>query len=145
MTGLQARFERSMLPTPEATSDLTDEVMAFLHKHGVEVRVAHHTALVLSEILTNLATHGDCPDQPARIAVTVEPDQVIGEIVDKGPPFDPHLAPDPDLDAAAADRPIGGLGLYLVRKLSCSLEYARRNNENCMTFAIRRSGIAQGS
>jgi anti-sigma regulatory factor (Ser/Thr protein kinase) len=145
MTGLQARFERSMLPTPEATSELTDEVMAFLDQHGVEVRVAHHTALVLSEVLTNLATHGHCPDQPARVAVTVEPGQVSGEIVDKGSPFDPRQAPDPDLDAAAADRPIGGLGLYLVRKLSCSLEYARRNDENCMTFAIRRGGTAQGN
>jgi hypothetical protein len=29
--------------------------------------------------------------------------------------------------------------------LSCSLEYARRNDENCMTFAIRRSGTAQGN
>jgi serine/threonine-protein kinase RsbW len=69
----------------------------------------------------------------------VTPDKVTGEIVDKGPPFDPRLAPDPSVDVAADDRPIGGLGLYLVRKLSCSLEYARRNDENCMTFAIGRS------
>ena len=143
MTGLEPRFERSTLATPEAISDLTDEVMAFLDGRGVEVRAAHHTALVLSEVLTNLATHGRCPDRPARVAVTVEPGQVTGEIVDKGPPFDPRLAPDPALDAAAADRPIGGLGLYLVRKLSCSLEYARRNDENCLTFAIRRSAAAQ--
>jgi anti-sigma regulatory factor (Ser/Thr protein kinase) len=144
MTGLEARLERSTLPTPEAISGLTDEVMEFLGEQGVEVRAAHHTALVLSEVLTNLATHGGCPDRPARVAVTVEPGQVIGEIVDQGPPFDPRLAPEPALDAAVSDRPIGGLGLYLVRKLSSSLEYARRNDENCMTFAISRGATAQG-
>lgn len=144
MTGVEARFEKSTLPRPEAISALTDEVMAFLDEQGVEVRAAHHTALVLSEVLTNLATHGDCPDCPARIALTVEPGRVIGEIVDQGPPFDPRLVPDPVLDAAVTERPIGGLGLYLVRKLSCSLEYARRNNENCMTFAISRGATAQG-
>ncbi len=144
MTGVEARFEKTTLPTPEAISHLTDEVMAFLDEQGVEVRAAHHTALVLDEVLTNLATHGDCTDQPARVALTVEPGRVTGEIVDKGPPFDPRLAPDPDLHAPADDRPIGGLGLYLVRKLSCSLEYARRNDENCMTFAISRGAAAQG-
>lgn len=145
MTGLEPRFERSTLATPEAISGLTDEVMAFLDEQGVELRAAHHTALVLNEVLTNLATHGDCPDRPARVAVIVQSDRVTGEIVDKGPPFDPRLAPEPTLDVAAADRPIGGLGLFLVRKLSCSLEYARRNDENCMTFAISRGGTGRGA
>jgi len=144
MTGLQLRFETDTLATPQAISDLTDEVMAFLDRQGVEVRAAHHTALVLNEVLTNLGTHGECPNRPARVSVTVAPDKVTGEIIDKGPPFDPRLAPDPALDAAANDRPIGGLGLYLVRKLSCTLEYARRNDENCMTFAISRGTIGQG-
>jgi anti-sigma regulatory factor (Ser/Thr protein kinase) len=145
MTALEPRFEKSTLATPGAISDLTDEVMAFLDEQGVELRAAHHTALVLNEVLTNLGTHGDCPDQPARVAVIVESDRVTGEIVDKGPPFDPRLAPEPAVDVAAADRPIGGLGLFLVRKLSCSLEYARRNDENCMTFAISRGRTDHGA
>jgi anti-sigma regulatory factor (Ser/Thr protein kinase) len=94
--------------------------------------------LVLDEVLTNLGTHGNCRDQPAKIAVVVAPDKVTGEIVDTGPPFDPRNAPDPSLDLAAGDRPIGGLGLYLVRKLSTALEYSRQNDENCTTFAINR-------
>jgi len=133
-----ARFETSIVATPEAISDLTDKVMAFLSEQGVETRPSHHTALVLDEVLTNLATHGNCGDQPARISLTVAADAVTGEVVDTGPPFDPSLAPEPSLDVPADERPIGGLGLYLVRKLSCALEYTRRNDENCMTFVIRR-------
>lgn len=133
------RFETNTLATPEAISDLTDDVMAFLGDQGVETRIIHHTALVLNELLTNLGTHGDCPDRPAKIALVVQPDAVAGEIVDAGPPFDPRLALEPCLNAPAKDRPIGGLGLYLVKKLSCSLEYVRRNGENCTSFAISRS------
>lgn len=133
-------FEASTLPTPDAITALTDQAIAFLEQHGVDARAVHHTALVLSEVLTNLATHGDCRDRPAKIAVTVGPDRVTGEIIDRGPPFDPRLAPEPSLDVSLDERPIGGLGLFLVRKLSCSLEYARRNDENCMIFAIRREG-----
>jgi anti-sigma regulatory factor (Ser/Thr protein kinase) len=133
-----SRFESSILATPEAISELTDKVMTFLAEQGVETRATHHVALVLDEVLTNLGTHGNCRDQPAKIALTVEPDKVTGEVIDTGPSFDPRTAPDPSLDIAAADRPIGGLGLYLVRKLSAALEYTRRNDENCTTFAITR-------
>jgi len=139
MSPQDARFEKSTLATPEAISDLIDQVMAFLSEQGVETRVTHHTGLVLDEMLTNLATHGKCPDRPAKIVVVVGPQKVTGEIVDSGLPFDPRLAPEPSLDLTADQRPIGGLGLYLVRKLSCTLEYARRNDQNCTTFAINRS------
>jgi serine/threonine-protein kinase RsbW len=139
VSSAQPRFETRTLATPKAIAELTGEVMGFLDAHGVELRAAHHTALILEEILTNLGTHGDCPDRPARIVVVVEPDKVTGEIVDSGPPFDPRHAPDPSLNLSADDRPTGGLGLYLVRKLSRALEYARRNEENCTNFAVNRA------
>lgn len=132
------QFESSTLATPEAISDLTERVMAFLNEQGVDARAAHHTALVLNEVLTNLGTHGDTRERPAKIAVIVNSDKVTGQIVDTGPAFDPTLAADPSLDVPASERPIGGLGLYLVKKLSLALEYARRGDENCMTFAIGR-------
>lgn len=141
MTAVTTRLETTALATEAGISELTDRALAFLEEQGVEARPAHHTALVLNEVLTNLGTHGDCRDRTARITITVEPDQVTGEIVDRGPPFDPRLAPAPALDLAADDRPIGGLGLYLVRKLSCALEYERRDGENCTFFAVKR-GIA---
>jgi serine/threonine-protein kinase RsbW len=112
--------------------------MAFLSDHGVEDRATHHTALVLNEVLTNLGTHGGCRDRAAKIAVVVEPDKVTGEIVDAGPPFDPWSAPDPAFNVAPSERPIGGLGLYLVKKLSSALEYTRRNDQNFTSFAISR-------
>lgn len=136
------RFETSVLARPEALSDFTDKVMAFLSEGGVDARATHHVALILEEVLTNLATHGDCRDIPARIAVEIAANKVIGEVTDAGPPFDPRLAPDAPVHAAAADRPIGGLGLHLVRTLSVELDYARRNDENILRFAIRRKSGA---
>lgn len=138
MTRPETRFEADTLATSDGITGLTDQVMTFLSDHGVESRATHHTALVLNEVLTNLGTHGACRDRAARIAIVVEPDKVMGEIVDAGPPFDPRQAPDPAFDLAPGDRPIGGLGLYLVRKLSSALEYARRNDQNYTSFAINR-------
>jgi anti-sigma regulatory factor (Ser/Thr protein kinase) len=138
------RFETSTLATPEAITDLTEKVMTFLSEQGVETRTTHHVALILDEILTNVGTHGGCPDRPAKIALIVEPDKVSGEIIDCGPPFDPRLEPKPARDVSADEKPIGGLGLHLVRKLSSALEYARRNEQNCTVFAVERAAGGAG-
>jgi serine/threonine-protein kinase RsbW len=60
-------------------------------------------------------------------------------VVDRGAAFDPRGAPEPDLDMPADERPVGGPGLFLVRKFSASLEYASQNGENVTRFAVTRA------
>ena len=131
-------FTTRALATPEAISRAIDDVMAFLAREQVDARATHHVALVIEEMLANLGSHGDCRDTPARITLSVEPARVKGEIVDRGPAFDPRTAPRPDLAAQPDDRQVGGLGLHLVRQLS-TLEYSYQNGENCMTFYVART------
>ncbi|AXK82952.1 ATP-binding protein [Pseudolabrys taiwanensis] len=134
-----APLEIEVLATSEAISALTEKVLAYLEEQQVDSRAAHHVALVVEEIVTNLGTHGNCRDKPAKIRLMVEPAQVTGEIIDTGPPFDLRLAPDPAIEAPLEERPIGGLGLYLIRKLTSTLEYSHQNGQNLTTFAIARS------
>ena len=133
-----SELRTSALATPEAISRVIDDVMGFLRRESVDARATHHVALVIEEMLANLGTHGGCRDEPAHITVRVEPARVRGDIVDRGPAFDPRTAPPPDLAAAADERPVGGLGLHLVRQLS-TLEYSYRNGENCTTFYVART------
>jgi anti-sigma regulatory factor (Ser/Thr protein kinase) len=52
-------------------------------------------------------------------------------IEDDGQPFNPLLdAPAPDLGAATEERPIGGLGLHMVKKMTRSLTYRREGGRN---------------
>ena len=133
-------FERAILTNPEQISALTEAAVDFLQEQGVDARASHHVGLVLDEILTNLMTHGQSLNQPARVKISIGTNKVDGEIIDQGPPFDPKSAPDPALDQPAAERQVGGLGLFLVRKLSCALEYVREGGENRTKFAIARGG-----
>ncbi len=133
------RLDVTTLATPEAIAGLTDRILSFLKAHGVQARTTHHVAMLVEEILTNLATHGNCAEHPARIGITVEPTEVLVEIVDSGPFFDPRQAPAPNLDLPASERPIGGLGLHLLRQLSHALEYVRRDAENYTTFGVART------
>jgi anti-sigma regulatory factor (Ser/Thr protein kinase) len=79
-------------------------------------------------------------DEPATVHISIEPDRIIADVIDAGPPFDPRSAPDPDLSGPVEERCIGGLGLFLMRKLVSELDYVRSAGCNRTSFAVTRSG-----
>lgn len=133
------RFATALSLDPQAIARLTDEVSKFLGDAEVDARACHHVALVIEEILTNVLDHGGNPDTKASVAIEVQPDQVSGQIVDQGRPFDPRSAPSPDLQAPAEDRKIGGLGLHLVQELTSALDYRHDGSRNWTLFCVPRS------
>ena len=56
---------------------------------------------------------------------------------DTGKPFDPTKSADPDIQAPAAERPIGGLGIFVMKKLMDQVEYRRENGCNILTLSKR--------
>jgi len=56
------------------------------------------------------------------------------EIIDRGIPFDPLSLPDPDVGASLEERKIGGLGIYLVRRVMDEMNYKREDGKNVLTL-----------
>ena len=56
-------------------------------------------------------------------------------VTDSGRPFDPTAAPEADITLAAEDRPIGGLGILLVRNIMDSVRYDRIDGKNVLTMS----------
>lgn len=56
------------------------------------------------------------------------------EVEDNGRPFNPLEAPTPDVNMSVADRPVGGLGIYLVRRVMDGLEYRRQQGKNVLVM-----------
>ncbi len=54
--------------------------------------------------------------------------------IDKGKPYDPREAPEPDITLEARLRPIGGLGLFMVRKIMDGLDYEYKDGQNVLTI-----------
>jgi len=132
------RLAADVVPAAEPISRLTTQLQDFLRGCGVDARTVHHVALIVEELLTNIGTHGRCRDVPAHVELTVAPNEVSGVIADRGTPFDPRQPTGPDPDLPLAERPVGGLGLVLVRKLSSRLDYAAGGGGNVTTFAVAR-------
>ena len=99
--------------------------------------------LVLEELGVNIVNHGH--DDDARHEIEIEiasaADALTIEIADDGRPFDPLTeAPEPDLESALEDRPIGGLGVHLVRTMMDEARYRREEGKNRLTLVKRREG-----
>jgi serine/threonine-protein kinase RsbW len=134
-----ADFDADLVAEPDAIAALSERAAAFLAEAGVDARAAYHVALVIDELLSNVASHGGGPATPASVRLTVSPDRVHAQVADQGAPFDPRTADHVDVSAAVEDRPIGGLGLLLVRRLTDGFAYERDGDCNRTTFWIRRT------
>jgi serine/threonine-protein kinase RsbW len=134
-----SQFDAEVVADPAAIADFTGRTTDFLKRAGVDARAVHHVVLVLEEILTNIATHGGAPAEPAIVRIAVEPKRVAGEIIDTGAPFDPRGAQPPDVHAGVNDRLVGGLGLFLVNRLTSDMDYACQNGRNRLAFSVARA------
>jgi len=95
--------------------------------------------LALEEVFVNIC-HYAYPDDvgEAEISCMDEGGVFVLEIADDGQPFDAASLPDPDTTLGVEERPIGGLGMHLVRKLSDAVGYARQDNRNILRMEFRR-------
>jgi serine/threonine-protein kinase RsbW len=137
-----ADFTAELTAKQDAISALTQRVAAFLADSGVDARAAYHVELVLDELLTNVAAHGGA-EAPVRVSLTISPDRVLAEVVDGGIAFDPCVGRNVDVTASMEERPVGGLGLLLVQRMTESLAYERAGDRNRTRFSIRRMPARQ--
>lgn len=102
--------------------------------------------LAAEEVLTNVASyaHEDGAEHWVRVTLDRAADGLTLRFADDGRPFDPLAAAPPDLASPVGERPIGGLGIHLVRSLVDRAEYARVGGENVLTLH-RRVGPRQGA
>jgi anti-sigma regulatory factor (Ser/Thr protein kinase) len=94
--------------------------------------------LILEEILVNVARYAYSPESgTVEVAFTpAGPHQLLVEIADFGRVFNPLQADPPDLSRGLAERPIGGLGVFLVRSMVDSITYRREGDRNVLSFTF---------
>ncbi|CAA7612699.1 SpoIIE family protein phosphatase [Magnetospirillum sp. UT-4] len=116
---------------------LVDE---FVETHGLEERIAFNLNLCLDELITNIVSYGYADDHHHDIHVrfALNGDELTTEILDDGKEYDPFSqAPEPDLDLEVDDRPIGGLGVFLVKEFMDRTDYRREDGRNVVTLVKR--------
>ncbi|MBR6022648.1 MAG: ATP-binding protein [Kiritimatiellae bacterium] len=88
---------------------------------------------MLDEIVSNVVNHSGATVFELDAAISNGNDARL-TVADDGRPYDPLAHADPDTTLPAADRPLGGLGILIVKKMADTLSYRREGDRNILTF-----------
>jgi serine/threonine-protein kinase RsbW len=96
--------------------------------------------LMIEEIFMNVCSHAYLEDTKGVVVLTYSvpaPGELSVEVADQGAEFNPLTAPPPDVTLNLESRPLGGLGIFLVKTLAPSAAYRRDRDWNRLTLHIR--------
>jgi serine/threonine-protein kinase RsbW len=99
---------------------------------GLSVKLVISLNVVMEEALTNIILYGfdDKNIHAIEICFKKTGDELTISIIDDGHEYDPTLKADPDITLSVEDRPVGGLGILLIKKIMNKVEYHRKENKN---------------
>ncbi len=116
-------------------------------KVGLDASAIHDLQLAVTEAVTNVIEHAYDGDTNQRIELAIEKDGelFIVAITDSGQVrFDPNTKPDPDMKEYLSQCRVGGLGLFLMRKLMDEVEFIQEEQRNRVRLVKRvRNETAQ--
>ncbi len=118
------------------------ELLKFIHdeakKKGLSKDARHRIELVAEEALVNVIVHGYAQHKGQVEVRCLKSDDssLTIEIRDTGVSFNPLSLADPDLQPDLTSRKIGGMGVFLIRKMTDRLAYRREGNHNILTMTI---------
>ena len=113
-----------------------DQLSCWLEEQQAAPSAAYLSTLALEELVTNSIKYGydDQDEHVIQVQVELALEGVTIVVEDDGHPFNPLEQVEPDMNLPLDQRPIGGLGLHLLRKLSDRMDYAWQNGRNRVTL-----------
>jgi len=104
----------------------------FSELHQLPADVSNAISLALDELITNIVTYGhqDQEEHSIEIHISLKRGQLTLIVEDDGTPFNPLDTDSPDTRSSLEQRPIGGLGIHLVRNVMDEVVYNYRSQKN---------------
>lgn len=130
-------IQRSItLPNDIATiSQLSEFVETVCEEKGLDMALTMNLNLALEEAVVNVMSYA-YPDSQGdvKVDIMIDDQKVVSTLTDSGIPFDPTQKGDVDTTLPAEERPIGGLGIHLVKQIMDKVSYQYVGNQNILTL-----------
>ena len=129
--------ELTIAATVENIGTVTDFVDEQLEALDCPVKAQMQIDIAIDELYGNIAHyayHPEVGNATVRVEVTEEPLAVIVTFIDRGVPYDPLNAAEPDITLSAEDRQLGGLGIYMVKKSMDEISYEYKDGKNILSI-----------
>ncbi len=136
---MQILFRLKLPASLENLQRFLNSVSACAETEGFDQTRIQEVELALEEALVNIFKYA-YPEAPGEVEVGcgVENDRLMIEVIDSGVPFDLTTSPDPDLVSDVDQRKIGGLGIFLIKKMVDELRYRREGARNILSLVIQK-------
>ena len=130
--------EKTFAASMETIPDIVGFVSETASTMGVHPKRVMHLELAVEEAAVNICSYAyEIPPGEVTIRISRETEVVRIELIDAGVPFDPLAADAPDIKSELENREVGGLGIFLIRRMLDEVHYSRSGNRNILSLAVR--------
>ena len=125
----------SVKPTMETVPQVAAFVEEHLEAFDVPMKLTMKLMVAVDEIYSNIVLYSGASE--AQVRMEKEADTLHIVFKDNGKPYNPLEAKEPDITASAEERPIGGLGIFMVRKMVDHVDYVYEDGQNVLTLRMK--------
>jgi anti-sigma regulatory factor (Ser/Thr protein kinase) len=123
----------------QATLSNYEFFMAFIESHVSDTQIGDSDKMKVltacEEIIVNIVNYA-YPNKDGNLEIIFEKksQDVTIYFIDSGMKFNPLAKPDADTTLSVEEREIGGLGIFMVKKLMDEIKYDYKGNKNCLSI-----------
>jgi serine/threonine-protein kinase RsbW len=136
---MKGRTDQTIPADISGLNEILDGIAILLEEQSFPFELISDVQLATDEAVTNAILHGyDGKEGDVRVIAEADDQEVIVIVEDHAPAFDPVSFVSRDVSMDGEDRPIGGLGLILIRNVMDEVSYEHRDGKNIFTMVKRR-------
>ncbi len=124
----------SFIPGKDAGVAVSDFAQQITSKLDVLPKISSKVSIAIDEIASNIINYSKA--KTVEISYSIENDKLNLTFEDDGQPYNPLETEDPDITLSAEERQIGGLGIFMVKKMTESMDYKYENNKNILKLVM---------
>ncbi len=120
----------------EELTILSEKIDKMAEEWELSHALAININLVVEEAVTNIIFYAfnDNGKHQISISVSLKESLLQIKITDSGIPFNPLLQQQPDINLPVEERPVGGLGIFLISQIMDEMKYTRQKKQNILTL-----------
>ena len=131
----ETEFKYEAILTNLAT--LMAETDTILEQFECPFKVQTQVDVSVDEVFTNICSYA-YPSQTGSVSVLIKvyekPKRIAISFIDEGVPYNPLEKEEPDITLSADERPIGGLGIFMVKRMMDEMDYEYSEGKNVLTL-----------
>ena len=137
MADIENERRFTVVPSQAAVAAVSEFFDSCLEEFEIPLRLGYSLKVITDEIFSNIVYYSGA--KTAQILFQNDTEMITLVFEDDGKPYNPLQAKEPDITAGLEDREIGGLGLFMVKKMAESVQYEYEAGKNQMTVILSKT------